>query len=197
MESHSVIKRLIVCFLILLGAFSVSESQEQDRLLKTFSLDTTISIAAFSPNGQFIATADRTNTTSGKSAIKVWDVDNGHLISATDDYPVYALAFNSDGSVLAAAGRDGVRLFSRDGRLIRTFSGNQLFAVTFDSLDKTLAAGGAEGEVLMWHVTGTTLMHKFAINRQITSVAFSPDGRLLVAGTTSAPQGRIRSPFGG
>ena len=190
MKKFILIKRLHLCVLILLGSISVAEAQEQDRLLKTFLLDTTISIAAFSPDGQFVATADRTSTTSGKSAIKVWDVDNGHLISATDDYPVYALTFNSDGSLLAAAGRDGVRLFSRDGRLIRTFSGNQLFAVAFDSLDKTLAAGGAEGEVLMWHVTGTTLLHKFALNKQITSVAFSPDGRLLVAGTTAAPQGR-------
>ena len=124
----------------------MGKSQEQDRLLKTFSLDTTISVAAFSMDGQLVATADRTNTTSGKSAIKVWEVDDGHFRFATDDYPVYGLTFNSDGSLLAVAGRDGVRLFrTTDGRLIRTYSGNQLFTVAFDSLDKTLAAGGAEG----------------------------------------------------
>ena len=183
--------QLTVSILILLGFVSVCQSQEQDRLLKTLTLDTTISVAAFSQNGQLVATADRTNTTSGKSAIKVWEVDDGHFRFATDDYPVYALTFNSDGSLLAAAGRDGVRLFrTTDGRLIRTFSGNQLFAVAFDSLDKTLAAGSAEGEVRMWHVTGTTLLHTFAVNRQITSVAFSPDGKLLAAGTAAAPQGK-------
>ena len=183
--------QLTVCVLILLGSVAVGKSQEQDRLLKTFSLDTTISVAAFSQDGQLVATADRTNTTSGKSAIKVWEVEDGHFRFATDDFPVYALTFSSDGSLLAAAGRDGVRLFrTTDGRLIRTFSGNQLFAVAFDSLDKTLAAGSAEGEVRMWHVTGTTLLHTFAANKQITSVAFSPDGRLLAAGTAAAPQGK-------
>lgn len=194
MERLFVIKRLqlTVFVLVLLGSSSVGESQEQDRLLKSFTLDTQISVAAFSPNGELVATVDRTSTTSGKSAIKVWEVNSGDFRYTTDEYPVYALTFSSDGSLLAAACRDGLRLFrGADGRLIKTIPGNQLFAVAFDSLDKTLAIGGADGEVKMWHVAGGTLLHTFELNKHITSLAFSPDGKYLAAGTASADQNPI------
>ena len=183
-----VIRRLhlAIYFFVLVGSIP-AQSQEPDRLLKTVSLDTKISVAAFSPNGELVATVDRTSTTSGKSAIKVWEVANGELRFVTDDYPIYSVTFSSDGEMLAAACRDGVRLFGLDGRLIRTLAGNQIFAVAFDSLDKTLAAGGAEGEVQLWHVAGRTLLSKFSLNKQITSLAFSPDGKFLAAGASADP----------
>ena len=181
--------RLIVLVIILLGGISAKcgvFGENQDRLVKMVSLDTQISVAAISPKGELVATVDRTSTSSGNYPIKVWQVEDGRLRYATDEYSVYSLTFSSDGSMLAAACADGVRLLRiADGQLLRTFAGNQLFAVAFSPDSQSLVAGGAEGEVLMWRVNDGTLLNKFELDKHITSVAFSPNKSLLTAGTAS------------
>lgn len=73
-------------------------------------------------------------------------MSDGSVMSSTDKYPVYGIAFNPTGSTLAASCRDGVRLIStEDGQLVRTFEGNQLFSVTFSPNGEVLAAGGRGG----------------------------------------------------
>jgi len=158
----------------------------KEGIVRTVRIDATVSVAAFSPNGEFVATVDRTNLPSGKYPIKIWQTSDGRLRYVTGEYSIYNLTFSPDNTILAASCGDGVRLFRMvDGQLLRTLDGNQLFSVAFAPDGQSLAAAGAEGEVRVWHVADGAVLNTFALAKHITSLAFSPNGKLLAAGTSS------------
>ncbi|HKR12794.1 MAG TPA: WD40 repeat domain-containing protein [Pyrinomonadaceae bacterium] len=184
MRTHLIFSVLIVGLCTLFVECHMTGASK-DKLLKTISIHGVVTVAAFSPNGEILATVDRTNLSSGKYRINVWDTSDGRLRYVTEEYSVYGLAFSPDGSMFAASCRDGVRLFRlTDGQLLRTLAGNQLFSVAFSPDGQTLASGGAEGEVRTWRVADGTLLHTFLLNKHVTTVSFSVDGKLLAAGSS-------------
>lgn len=176
-------------FVISLGALLVQcglFDATNKRLIKTIAVDASVNVAAFSPTGEFVATVGKTDLWSGKYPIKLWQTSDGRLRFVTSEYSVYGLTFSSDGSMLAASCRDGVRLFRiSDGQLLRTLPGNQLFALAFAPDSQSLAAGGAEGEVRIWRVADGEVLRTLDSSRHITSLAFSRDGKVLAGGTSS------------
>ncbi len=158
----------------------------RDRLLKTIPISGSSDLAALSPDGETLATVDRTDLSSGKYAIRIIQISDGRIKYSTDKYPIYGLAFSLEGSILAATCSDGVRLFRTvDGQLLRTLAGNQLFAAAFSPNGEVLASGGAEGEVEIRRVSDGSLLHKYSVGKWITSLAFSPNGEVLAAGTSA------------
>lgn len=156
------------------------------ELLKTIAINGSVDLATFGPDGEILAVVDKRDVSSGKYAIKIIQISDARIRYSTDKYPIYDLAFSPDGSMLAASCSDGVRLFrSVDGQLLRTLEGNQLFSVAFSPDGETLASGGAEGEVGIWRVSDGALLHKYPVQKWVTSLAFSSNGEVLAAGTSA------------
>jgi WD40 repeat protein/tRNA A-37 threonylcarbamoyl transferase component Bud32 len=105
-------------------------------------------------------------------------------------FGVYAAAFSSDGTSLAAGCSDGViRLWDvASGDLRFTFSGHRgtVRHVVFAPDGRTLASLGEDRVLHLWHLaTGQRLFSLDSQGHELCGLAFSRDGRLLVAGGRS------------
>ena len=135
----------------------------------------------FSPDSRSVAAAC-------DDAIKIWDADSRTLkltIKSFSGKP-NGLAFNKDGTLLAAATTSGdIYLFDpQQGgeRLkIRDAHSKGAWAVDFGPDSRTLASGGGDGYVRVWDVaTGTKLGVMGRHNDRIHSLAFDTNGRYVI-----------------
>jgi WD40 repeat protein len=140
---------------------------------------------AFSPNSRTLASA------SLDATVRLWDVAAGQELAALRDHEghVLGVAFSPDGAALASCGADGVvRLWALPGgKLKQRLTGHTSGAtwVAFHPGGKFLASASRDGTVRVWEAaTGKSLnVLPIAKTDDWITVAFSPDGRWLAAGT--------------
>jgi WD40 repeat protein/transcriptional regulator with XRE-family HTH domain len=164
--------------------------------------DTVFSVA-FSPDGQTLASG------GSDDKVQLWDMrDPARAVPWSPPLTgpgntVYSVAFSPDGAVLAAGSADGtVRLWDVAdprhpvplGGPLRWPGSGYVQSVAFSPYGNLLAAGGAGqegkpgGSVRLWDVSDPG--HPVPVGpvltgpaKEVFCVAFSPDGRLLAAGS--------------
>lgn len=135
---------------------------------------------AFSPDGRFIAASGKQDKT-----LALWDIGNGHLVKTFKGYGTSTefVRFSPNGSVLAASSSlSGVELReAASGRVIKSHSANygKNFAFPRDGGWFALARYG--NVLLMDTVSGQEKKTLTGSDKWVTSVAVSPDGRLVAA----------------
>jgi len=135
---------------------------------------------AFSPDGAFLASADKT--------VRLWEAATGELVRTLTGHgrKVQAVAFSPDGTLLASAGDDKtVRLWeAATGELVRTLTGHgrKVQAVAFSPDGTLLASAGHDKTVRLWEAaTGAPVHMLTGHTGWVCAVAFSPDGTLLAS----------------
>jgi len=146
-----------------------------------------VASAAFSPDGQILATGSRDQT------IKLW-TNRGQLLQTLrgHDGAVYRVAFSPDGQTLASAGQDGmIKLWSREGRLLKTLTGHDgsVYGLSFSPDGNILASSGRDKTARLWSRDGSPLQVLSGHRRSADDVKFSPDGQTLA---TVSRDGQIR-----
>jgi WD40 repeat protein len=144
-------------------------------------------------------------TTSGDTVFRIWQSPrppahlplplSGPPLTGFDGFGVgytrngiRTLALSPDGKLLATGGwnRD-IHLWQADtGRLVRTLSGHRhaVTCLNFRADGRWLVSGGLDRTVRLWDVrTGKLLAGPFTYPATVLSVAVSPDGRRLYAGS--------------
>jgi WD40 repeat protein len=168
-------------------------------LVAAVQYPTMVSSVALSPDGQTLGVA-----LLGGS-VRLWQADQG---SPPQDWMghwwgIGGLAFSPDGESLAVSTYDSVWLWSlAEGapflRMWAYWPGGgspalRVSSVAFSPDGQTVASGSSDGQVLLWRVADGTLVRTlsaplegYALNSfgapPVASIAFSPDGSLLVAG---------------
>jgi WD40 repeat protein len=130
--------------------------------------------------------------------IYIWNAYTGEELNFLPGHAgiVFALAFSPDGAVLASASADGtIKLWAvATGRLLTTLVGHNsaVSALAFSPNGRVLASAGLGGRaVRLWNVSNLTPDERTSErlialleghNAGVVSVAYSLDGRRLVAG---------------
>lgn len=145
-----------------------------------------IDSVALSPDGTLFATGSFDNT------IKLWRA-TGEPVRTLRGHSggVAAVAFSPDGRTLLSGSHDhSVRLWSvASGNELRRFDGHRVavLGVAFSRDGRRIASAGGgyagRGVVIVWDIDGKTKREFETTDEWLSSVAFTPDGKSLVAGT--------------
>lgn len=153
---------------------------------------------AISPNGQYMASGIIKKF--GDSVIKLWDIEekkehkeiHGHKNSEFSR--IIPVAFTPDSEMLISGSKDKIIFFwdvktgGKRGQPIENFvSEISAIAVSPDKNNAIFAIGDGEGKIQFWNWNSgkkikSFLAHSSSNGLPINSLAFSPDGKILVSG---------------
>jgi WD40 repeat protein/serine/threonine protein kinase len=136
---------------------------------------------AFSPSGKRLASASEDGT------VALWDLALGKEVRTLKQTSVALrrLAFSPDSQTLAVGGEDGsIRLWDvetgKEDAPLRCHNG-RVRCVAFSPDGKRLASGGEDQTVRVCDLASGRCRETFPLSNLVQNLAFSPDGRTLVA----------------
>jgi WD40 repeat protein len=176
-----------------------------------------IGAIAFSPDGRHLAAGTQ------RGEIVFWDMESQHVLrrAAAFQSALYDLAYSRDGSRIATAGMDllklnqvtvqyvgpafvptrplhRIRVFdSQTGAILRTISGHwgQVGAVAFAAHDKKLVSASADRTVRVWDVdSGREVARLIAQTGPLATIAISPGQNFLFAPGAEGTVQRLEIP---
>jgi hypothetical protein len=136
--------------------------------------------AAFSPNGEWLATADR------NGGISIWDADNGLEIHTLAGHKsaVTALSWRPDSKLLASVSEDGsLKIWEmNEGKQAKTWNPHPagVLSVAYTH-DGRLVTCGRDNQVVAWGADGNKLKSFDFTNELPVRVVFSHDGERVIA----------------
>lgn len=177
--------------LLALQGLSTQYSSEAENALRrglatsrvkwTLPSESDIYALTFSPDGKYIAAADRNGT------IQVWDNQTGQEVLRLDAGAIIVgIAYNSAGTQLITGdANDGyIKIWNtKTGKLESSIFVQKIDFTMAMSADGLLLATSYSNEVIIWDVT--TWKERFSLSghtSQVFSVAFSRDGKRLATG---------------
>jgi len=184
------------------GCLRVRRTADESFVGEWRDFQAPVSSVAFSPDGSLLAAS------SWDGWVRVWNVNEGWLKYAVKAYSGWArcAAFSPDGEILAVAGfsyqpmgswwettipiwraKDGSYLGALRAGILGFIRGHRgpINSIAFSPKSPTLASGGNDKTVKVWHIGGQLLCSLEGHIGLVNTVAFSPEGQILASGDSS------------
>lgn len=134
-----------------------------------------VTSVAFSPNGNYLATASRDNT------VKLWS-KNGKELKTLKGHQgaIYGVAFSPDSKTIATASQDKtIKLWDLQGKELATLQGHKgsVYSVNFSSNGQLIASTSRDETARLWNLKGQQLRVFRGHKKSVDDVSFSPDGK--------------------
>jgi RNA polymerase sigma factor (sigma-70 family) len=159
--------------------------RDTGRLLRTIeSGETSVSTVAFAPVGRLLAVSGSTRQPggAGSASVTLWDAESGRALWRVEKANAHDLAFDPDGSLLAAAVERRARIWEvPGGRERRAPPGPCYQGLAFSPDGRTLAYSDGKGTSLWEMATGKERCRLEGVARPHGALRFSPDGLLVAA----------------
>lgn len=140
--------------------------------------------AAWSPDGQYIATSSFDHT------VKVWSASTGNLVCTytVSDDTVYALAWSPNSQFIASnGGNNTIRIWNalncspNTNHAVHTQAGSM--AIAWSPNGKYIASGGWDNLAQIWDVSTGQTLFMMPFTDVVSSITWSPDGQYVAAGS--------------
>ena len=165
-------------------------------LVRHIEVENEVDGLSISPDGRFLAYA------SLRSAI-VFGINNWEMLQTVDygregkGSVVNSIHFTADGNFMVIAGNAGDVLMVNTNGWYTIENGlipdaSSIKSVRFSPDERLIASGNGGGEVTVWSTWDMSLVFQFSSMVYIEAVAWSSDGRYLMAGGRDDGEGRIR-----
>jgi WD40 repeat protein len=141
---------------------------------------------AFSPDGKTLAAEEESKVGGrGRSKVEValWDLSS-RQVRTTLNTSATGMAFSSDGKSVITAGQ-GLRVWDVEAGSESANLAGSYTCLACSPDGRLAAAGDYTGKITLWDLTKSEAAGTFQLeeNPRIYSLAFSPDGKTLAAGT--------------
>ena len=139
-----------------------------------------VTAVAFSPNGEWLATADR------NGGLTIWDADNGlevHTVAGHKSM-VTGLSWRDDSKLLVSVSEDGTAKVweMSEGKQVRTWNPHPTGALSVDQAhDGRVVTCGRDKQITIWSADGAKQKTIEFTNEMPVRGVFSHDGGRLIA----------------
>jgi WD40 repeat protein len=171
------------------SSLRISDAKTQRLTQILYDRDESFNMAAFSPDGRYVAIAGLDHSVS------VWNRFTGEYVAALGQHSetVQDIQFSRDGNLLVTASDDGsAKIWDIQARTERhtlvpepAADGSptsQVLGAVFSHDGKFVATADSAGKAQIWSVaSGKPIMSLPKHKNRVEDLAFSPDGRVLVA----------------
>lgn len=139
-----------------------------------------VTAAAFSPNGEWLATGDR------NGGITIWDADNGLEIHTLAGHKtgITALSWRPDSKVLASGSEDGAAKIweMNEGKQVKTWNPHPSGVLSLSyTHDGRVVTCGRDNQVVAWTPEGNKAKSFEFTNELPVRVVFSHNGERVIA----------------
>jgi len=138
-----------------------------------------VSSTDISPDSKLVASGSRDGT------IKIWNIISGDCIKTLEDCEKCSVNFSPDGEFLTSGSTDNTvklwRVSTGDCTATIKAHESRVQGVAFSPDGALIASGGWDHKIKLWDVSSIQCIKTLERSGWVTSVAFSPDGRNLLA----------------
>lgn len=125
--------------------------------------------------------------------VRLWDMISPGtdvvLVEADNPTPVASVAFNPDGTLLAAGGGNTIRLWDVAARTVQAVLETEVGEITslaFRPDGTALIYGGDHSAVWLWNLAGDNRPLLDGHEGQVSGLAYSPDGQIIASSDSAA-----------